>query len=186
MARELPLINRTMDRADLDEPGGPDGVRRLELDRGGPRRTRSASQQLVWPPGHARRDGRLGARQSWPCYEPLPDAVADDRFPWFLYWEIAWLVTNNRFRPGQRLLDLGGSSSLFSCYVASMGLEVVTVDLDEQLVANAGQLAAATGWNMHSLRMDMRALTSVSLAAALTTSRPHVCSSTCRGRGASR
>lgn len=91
-------------------------------------------------------------------YEPLPDAVADDRYPWFLYWEIAWLTLNNRFVAGQRLLDLGGSSSLFSCYVASLGLEVVTVDLDEQLVANADRLASATGWNIRNLQMDMRAL----------------------------
>src|SRR3954471_814586 len=47
-------------------------------------------------------------------YEPLPGAADDDRYPWFLYWEIAWLVLNTDFRAGQRVLDLGGSGSLFS------------------------------------------------------------------------
>src|SRR5204863_372039 len=67
-------------------------------------------------------------------YEPLAGAADDARFPWFLYWEIAWLVLHNDYRPGQRLLDLGGCSSLFSCYMASKGLDVVAVDLKEELV----------------------------------------------------
>ncbi len=91
-------------------------------------------------------------------YEPLPGAAADDRFPWFLYWEIAWLVLNNAFRPGQRLLDLGGSSSLFACYLASLGLEVVTVDRDEELVANGDRLAAAMGWSLRNVVGDLNAL----------------------------
>lgn len=96
-------------------------------------------------------------------YAPLPGAVDDERFPWFLYWEIAWLVINNRFRPGDRLLDLGGSSSLFSCYMASRGLEVVTVDLNDSLVANGDEIAAATGWSLRNVRMDMRSLDEAAL-----------------------
>jgi hypothetical protein len=91
-------------------------------------------------------------------YEPLEDAVDDNFFPWFLYWEIAWLTLNNDFRPGERLLDLGGCSSLFACYVASRGLEVVALDLNQELVENGDLLAAATGWSMRNLRMDLREL----------------------------
>jgi hypothetical protein len=91
-------------------------------------------------------------------YEPLPGAADDERFPWFLYWEITWLVLNNRFRSGERLLDLGGSSSLFSCYLASKGLDVVTVELNEELVANGDELAASTGWKLRNLCADMREL----------------------------
>lgn len=91
-------------------------------------------------------------------YEPLPNAADDERFPWFLYWEIAWLVTHNRFRPGERLLDLGGSASLFSCYMASQDLDVVTVDLSEELVTRGDELAVATDWRLRNVRMDMRAL----------------------------
>ena len=91
-------------------------------------------------------------------YDPLHAAADDERFPWFLYWEIAWLVINNRFRSGDRLLDLGGSSSLFSCYMASCGLEVVTVDVKDSLVANGDEIGAATGWNLRNIRADMRSL----------------------------
>lgn len=91
-------------------------------------------------------------------YKPLAGAADDDRYPWFLYWEIAWLDANNDFRAGQRLLDLGGSSSLFSCYMASRGLDVVAVDLNEELVANGNALAAATGWSLRNVGMDMRDL----------------------------
>ena len=34
-------------------------------------------------------------------YEPLAGAADDHLFPWFLYWEIAWLTINNDFAPGQ-------------------------------------------------------------------------------------
>jgi len=91
-------------------------------------------------------------------YEPLAGAADDQRYPWFLYWEIAWLDMHNDFRAGQRLLDLGGSSSLFSCYMAARGLDVVTVDLNEELVAYGDSLAAETGWSLRNLRMDMRDL----------------------------
>src|SRR3954451_4804603 len=88
-------------------------------------------------------------------YTPL-DGAADDRFfPWFLYWEIAWLVTNNRFDAGQRLLDLGGCSSLFSIYMASKGLEVTAIDLDDELVVNGNRVAATTGWALRNLRQDI-------------------------------
>jgi hypothetical protein len=31
----------------------------------------------------------------------------DATYPWFLYWEIVWVVINNSFKPGDKLLDLG-------------------------------------------------------------------------------
>lgn len=161
---EVPLINKTMARSDLDEPPAREVIVELNalvlgLDERGLRAS-SWYGCLETPPemvGWER--ANRGLR-----YEPLPGAPADDRYPWFLYWEIAWLTINNRFLTGQRLLDLGGSSSLFSCYMASLGLEVVTVDLDERLVANADRLAAATGWNLRNLKMDMRALCQTELA----------------------
>lgn len=147
-----------MARSDLDDPPAREVIAELnslllELDEQGLRASNWYGG-LDTPPGLIGWErANRGLR-----YEPLPGAPADDRYPWFLYWEIAWLKINNAFLSGQRLLDLGGSSSLFSCYMASMGLEVVTVDLDEHLVAHANQLAAATGWNLRNLQMDMRAL----------------------------
>jgi hypothetical protein len=91
-------------------------------------------------------------------YEPLEDAADDRNFPWFKYWEIAWVTTNSEFRPGQKVLDMGGSSSLFSYYLASKGMDVTTVDLSRDLVDNANKVAKKTGWKLRNLVMDMREL----------------------------
>lgn len=92
-------------------------------------------------------------------YKPLPGAIDDQNFPWFLYWEIAWVFLNGDFKPGQKVLDLGGSSSLFSYYLASKGLNVTTVDMNEELVDVANQVAKALNWPINNLAMDMRNLT---------------------------
>jgi len=89
-------------------------------------------------------------------YEPLENAVDDRNFPWFLYWEIVWVVCNAEFSKGQKVLDLGGSSSLFSYYLASLGLEVTTVDLQESLVKNANHVAEQMGWKLKNFVLDMR------------------------------
>jgi len=91
-------------------------------------------------------------------YEPLPGVLDDANFPWFLYWEISWVVQHAGFESGQRVLDLGGSSSLFSYYLASKGLDVTTVDLQEDLVRNADEVATQTGWPLTNHAMDMRTL----------------------------
>lgn len=91
-------------------------------------------------------------------YEPLEGAADDANFPWFLYWEITWVVINNRFAPGQKVLDLGGSSSLFSYFLADLGLDVTTVDIQAPLVQNANYVAERMGWNLRNYVMDMRAL----------------------------
>jgi len=53
---------------------------------------------------------------------------------------------------------LGGSSSLFSYYLASKKLEVTTVDLQKNLVENANQVAQQMGWKLNNFVMDMRNL----------------------------
>ena len=91
-------------------------------------------------------------------YLALDGAVDDQHFPWFLYWEIAWVVLNNNFAEYQRVLDLGGSSSLFSYYLASKGLNVTTVELQEKLVENANVTAQHMNWNLKNYVLDMREL----------------------------
>lgn len=92
-------------------------------------------------------------------YEPLPGATDDARLPWYLYWEIFWLLRNGpRIDPQMRLLDAGGTSSLFTCYLASLGCLVHSIDLNERLVANADQIASVMGWQMFSYAMDMQEL----------------------------
>ena len=91
-------------------------------------------------------------------YVPLEAAADDQNFPWFLYWEIVWVTIHSEFLKEQRILDLGGSSSLFSYYLASKGLRVTTVDLQEDLVANGNEVAQRTGWKLENYVMDMTEL----------------------------
>ena len=91
-------------------------------------------------------------------YEPLPDAADDGRLPWFLYWEIyaVMRLTRPLLKPGMRLLDAGGTSSLFAFYLASLGYEVHAVDLNAKLVANAEKVSKTMGWStMYSHVMNM-------------------------------
>lgn len=91
-------------------------------------------------------------------YTPLEGAVDDDNFPWFLYWEIVWIALHTEFRRGQTVLDLGGSSSLFSYYLAAKGLAVTTVDAQRPLVENANRVAQRMGWDLQNYEMDIRDL----------------------------
>ena len=91
-------------------------------------------------------------------YTPLDHSEDDKYFPWFLYWEIVWVVLKAEFKIGQKILDLGGSSSLFSYYLASKGLDVTTVDLQRNLVENANSVARQTGWHLKNHVMDMQDL----------------------------
>ena len=66
------------------------------------------------------------------------------------------MTINAEFCEGQRVLDLGGSSSLFSYYLASKGLDVTTVDLQKDLVENANIVAQQMGWKLANYTMNMR------------------------------
>lgn len=126
---------------------------------------RFAKEALLWAAGKL--SGRNRPRPRWgvgmpnrgPDYEPLPGSADDGRIPWYLYWEIFWVMTRGpRLQPGTRLLDAGGTSSLFSCYLASLGYDVHSVDINRKLVANADRIARCMGWKMFSYTMDMRKL----------------------------
>jgi len=149
-------INKTMDREDLARPDCAAVIEQLADLR---RRLAAAGVahsswygQLAGPSGLWERVNR------GPGYRPWPGWDGDDRVPWFLLWEIAWLAVHTPLQPGQRVLDLGGAGSLFSCYLADRGCEVTSVDLDERLTAHADRLAAAMGWTMRGLTGDMAEL----------------------------
>jgi len=91
-------------------------------------------------------------------YKSIEGAADDNSFPWFLYWEIVWVVLNGGFKPGDTVLDLGGSSSLFSYYLASKGLDITAIELKRELVDNANLAAKRTGWKLKNYVMDMREL----------------------------
>ncbi len=93
-------------------------------------------------------------------YQPLPGAEDDLRIPWFLYWEIYWVlnITRPYLKEGMRIFDAGGTSSLFTCHMGSLGYEIHSVDLNEKLRENGVKAAEAMGWNMYSYAMNMREL----------------------------
>ena len=57
-----------------------------------------------------------------------------------------------------RVLDAGGTASLFSSYLGFTGAETHSIDLNPTLVAAGEKTARAMGWNLHSRCMDMTAL----------------------------
>jgi len=94
-----------------------------------------------------------------PDYTPLPGAVDDISFPWYLYWEIYWVLKNcPALHKDMKLLDAGGASSLFTCYLASLGHEVHSIDLNPVLIENGNKTARKMGWNLHSYHMNMKHL----------------------------
>ncbi len=150
------VINKTMDRADLSRPDCRDVLDELfGLMR---RMRRRGVSYSSWY-------GTLGA---WPGpwetinrgrdYEPFPGNPDEVRVPWFLLWEIAWVVANTPLRPGSRVLDMGGAGSLFACFLASRGHEVLAIDLNPQLVEQTERIGRAMGWRLRGQVMDMRVL----------------------------
>jgi surface carbohydrate biosynthesis protein len=93
-------------------------------------------------------------------YQPLPGAADDVRLPWFLYWEICWVLRmlGDRLTPQSRVLDAGGSGSLFSCYLSSLGTEVHAIDLNPKLEKLGRAIQDKMGFNLYSYTMNMCSL----------------------------
>lgn len=92
-------------------------------------------------------------------YQALPNATDDTRIPWYLYWEIVWVMTHGpSLSPSSRILDAGGTASLFSCYLASLGHEIHSIDLNNKLIAQGAAIAKAMNWNLHSYAMNMQSI----------------------------
>lgn len=152
---EIP-INKSMDREDLRAPAC---AAILDELFGLMRRMRRMGVS------HSSWYGTLNAWPSpweWinrgPDYEPWPGNPDEIRVPWFLLWEIAWLVSNTPMRRGSRVLDMGGAASLFSCYLASRGHDVVSIDLNDALVTHSDEIARRMNWRLAARRMDMQDL----------------------------
>jgi len=155
------MLNKTMDRDDLTCSPGKEIVDELnELVRRIYQRGFYMSSWYGTLPGS--RDPELG-QNNWQNrgdgYVPLPGAEDDRRLPWYLYWEIVWVCQHGPEIRGARVLDAGGASSLCSCYLASKGARVRSVELKRDLADNANALASAMRWNMEARLMDMRKMT---------------------------
>ncbi len=79
---------------------------------------------------------------------------------WFTrkLWEICTVIVQSELKPGIRILDCGGASTLFSFFLASKGFEVHTADIDwrsQGIIRNAEDAAAVMHWKMHNIKTDM-------------------------------
>lgn len=73
-------------------------------------------------------------------------------------WENAWVIRHSDVRPGQVVLDVGGASTIFSFYLASLGCRVTVVDNDWAncgTLYNANYVARAMGWDLRALDRDI-------------------------------
>ncbi len=73
-------------------------------------------------------------------------------------WENAWILAHSDIRPGTRILDAGGASTIFSFYLASKGCEVSVLDLDwlnTGILKNAAAVSSAMGWKMNVVGGDI-------------------------------
>lgn len=165
------VINKSMDRDDLLAPWAQPRIAAINALIA---RLYAAGTPMTSWYGSLPEDGReqevqqalargeqttVGMANRSPDYVALPGAADDLRIPWYLYWEIIWVMTHGpQLKPGSRVLDAGGTASLFSCYLASLGHELHSIDLNQRLVAQGEKIAAAMGWNLHSYVMNMAEL----------------------------
>lgn len=112
-------------------------------------------RMLGWP----RNKENLGIDNRGPSYRPLCHAADDNRLPWYLYWETFWVIKNGpQVKSSMKMLDAGGVSSLFTCYLASLGCEVHSVDINRTLISNGNKIAKAMGWDIFSYPMNLKKL----------------------------
>lgn len=154
----LDVINKTMDPDDLHSPAAQAVIEELDRlivmlrERRLPISSWYGGFDLSGEPDSFERLNRGYG------YAPLERAPDDVHFPWFLYWEIVWVVVHGGLARPQRVLDLGGAASLFSYYLASTGHQVTTVDLQEPLVEAGNFVGRTMGWTLTNRIMDMRRL----------------------------
>ena len=73
-------------------------------------------------------------------------------------WEDAWLIRHAGVLPEHRVLDVGGASTIFSFYLASLGCCVAVVDNDWAncgTLLNARRVAGRMGWRLDALDRDV-------------------------------
>ncbi|MBI2105121.1 MAG: class I SAM-dependent methyltransferase [Candidatus Omnitrophica bacterium] len=73
-------------------------------------------------------------------------------------WEAAWTILHSRVAPAHEVLDIGGASSLFSFYLASLGCRVTVLDNDWAncgILLNARHVARRMGWRLSALDRDV-------------------------------
>ena len=87
-------------------------------------------------------------------YKPILSEELDFKYPNFLLWEIFWVYSNIKIKEGTKLLDIVGSCSLFSFYLASKGINVVAIDKNEKIVEEANRVASVMNLPYKAVCMD--------------------------------
>jgi 2-polyprenyl-3-methyl-5-hydroxy-6-metoxy-1,4-benzoquinol methylase len=73
-------------------------------------------------------------------------------------WENAWNIHHSGVQRGHRVLDVGGASTIFSFYLASMGCSVAVVDNDWNncgMLYNSDYVAQKMRWDMKAYDQDV-------------------------------
>lgn len=82
----------------------------------------------------------------------------DPRYESGKLWEEAWLLRHAGAAAGQRVLDIGGASTIFSFYLASLGCRVTVLDNDWAncgILLNARHVARRMGWRLWAMDRDV-------------------------------
>lgn len=106
----------------------------------------------------AARELRRFARHLW--WRRIPFAVNGVlrrrwRVRWNKLWEYSRGLAYGEFAPGTRVLDFGGGATIPVFYLASKGLEVLSLDIDARLADHTNAVAKAEGWRLTGSTFDL-------------------------------
>jgi len=109
-----------------------------------------------WVPPLRQRERRLERLNRGQKYEPIEGFDFDTAIPWFLLWEVFWVLKQGpELKAGDRVLDIGGAGSLLSYFLASRGIQVTSVDLNAFLVNYQNRVAHKVGLPMRAEKIDI-------------------------------
>lgn len=149
-------INKTMDRKDLENNPIVDELNKFVMDL-----NKQGLYTTSWygtlPNGIKGIEDIEGVGNLCKTENYKPFFGSDDkRIPWYLYWEIDQVLKNGpKLKGNERLLDAGGTSSLFSIFLSSKNYNVNSIDLVPILKENADIITKERGYNLTSHVMDM-------------------------------
>lgn len=88
------------------------------------------------------------------AYKNILPKIYDIKYPSFLIWEIYTVINTIEFKKGDTVLDIGGACSLFSFYLESKGVNVITIDKNPVLVEEANRVAKKLNLNYKAINCD--------------------------------
>jgi len=79
------------------------------------------------------------------------------RLRWNKQWEYARGLAHGGFQPGMRVLDLGGGGTLPVFYLADLGCEVLSLDINADLTGHTNAIAQQMKWRLTGSTLDLTA-----------------------------